>query len=296
MVRFEEGKQMMGKKMVLHGLLPAIVFLIIHFFRLSSVLSQPCRADINNDGKVNYSDLMILDAALERDTCSVSPCEGDVDRDGKITGNDKEILANEFGRRDCTPFMKEREFVQNTQAGVFEDDGTKHKGESIPADGVAGGQFKEGISRSSTRFKDNSDGTVTDSKTGLMWTRDANLGGNTLLFHQAINYIAGMNEGERPDFGYTGWRLPTLRELQQLLDYSEYSGEGHGLTEGHPFQNVQLLRFYERTAPTYLHSTEHSWFVNAYCRIVGHNVQSCYGFLWPVREEQQNPQRHLATP
>ena len=42
-------------------------------------------------------------------------------------------------------------------------------------------------------FIDNDDGTVTDPETGFMWTKDANLFGDTMLFHQALTYIDEMN-------------------------------------------------------------------------------------------------------
>jgi len=135
------------------------------------------------------------------------------------------------------------------------------------------------------RFKDNGDGTVTDIRTGLIWTKNANLPGDTMTFHQAFDYIEGMNKGKYPNFGYTDWRLPTLRELRSLIDYTRYTKKGnvHVLPQGHPFKKVQSLRFNDSRAPSYLSNTDHPWFVSLYCRLVGHNVTSCYGYVWPVR-------------
>ena len=133
------------------------------------------------------------------------------------------------------------------------------------------------------RFKDNRDGTVTDNRTGFMWTKNANLPGDTMTFHRSLDYIEGMNEGKYPNLGYSDWRLPALSELRSLIDYTKYTRKGHTLPRGHPFQNVQSLRLNDETSVTYISNSEYSRFFSFYCRLVGHNVKSCYGYVWPVR-------------
>jgi len=133
------------------------------------------------------------------------------------------------------------------------------------------------------RFNNNGDGTVTDLKTGLMWTKNANLPGDTLTFREAVDYVAGMNEGNRANFGYTDWRLPYLSELQSLIDYTRYKRQAHMLPLRHPFRNVQSLGFNDRSSATYLTNNDFFWFLSLYCGLVGHNVESCYGYVWPVR-------------
>lgn len=107
-----------------------------------------------------------------------------------------------------------------------------------------------------------------------------------MLFHQALDYIEGMNEGKYSNFGYTDWILPTLSELRSLIDYTKFTREWHILPDGHPFQNVQSLRFNDSKSVTYLSNSEYPLFVSLYCRLVGHNVKSCYGYVWPVRGGQ----------
>jgi hypothetical protein len=58
----------------------------------------------------------------------------------------------------------------------------------------------------SKRFVDNSDGTVTDNKTGLMWVAKDN--GVPINWHGATEYCKNLRVG-----GYTDWRMPTLVEL-----------------------------------------------------------------------------------
>ena len=242
--------------------------------------TEPCQADLNDDGEVNISDLSIMKDELGRDNCFTATCQADLNSDGKVNGMDGEVLITEFGRNDCIPrdgdaLRQETEFLPG-----------EDEGEETSFDTREGEKTEEGIEPPVSRFKDNGDGTVTDPETGLMWTKDANLPGDTMLFHKALDYTEEMNEGKYPNFGYTDWRLPTLKELRSLIDYTNYTGWGHGIPSGHPFQNVQLLLFNDSRFVTYLHNSEFPIFVSLYCRLVGHNVKSCYGYVWPVRGRQ----------
>jgi hypothetical protein len=62
-------------------------------------------------------------------------------------------------------------------------------------------------------FADNSDGTVSDNATGLMWTQDDN--GEALSWEAALSYAENATIA-----GYDDWRLPNAKELQSLADYS----------------------------------------------------------------------------
>ncbi|MCO6437881.1 MAG: DUF1566 domain-containing protein [Phycisphaerae bacterium] len=62
-------------------------------------------------------------------------------------------------------------------------------------------------------FVDNGNGTVTDRSTGLMWTQgDSGVGYN---WQAALGYAENLNFA-----GYTDWRLPSVKELQGILDYT----------------------------------------------------------------------------
>lgn len=62
-------------------------------------------------------------------------------------------------------------------------------------------------------FVDNGDGTITDKATGLMWMQ--NDSGSGMTWENALSYA------ENNTFsGYTDWRLPDVKELQSILDYS----------------------------------------------------------------------------
>lgn len=63
------------------------------------------------------------------------------------------------------------------------------------------------------RFADNGDGTVTDKRTGLMWTKDANPSGARDDWHNALSFVRKMRKGA---FGYKDWRMPTVKELDGM--------------------------------------------------------------------------------
>ena len=62
-------------------------------------------------------------------------------------------------------------------------------------------------------FVDNGDGTVTDNATGLMWSQDDN--GEMLYWKEALAYAENSTIA-----GYDDWRLPNIKELQSIADYT----------------------------------------------------------------------------
>lgn len=65
-------------------------------------------------------------------------------------------------------------------------------------------------------FTDNQNGTVTDSATGLVWQKGDSFHElkKGLNWYDALEYIAIKNGDKFA--GYDNWRLPTLKELNQL--------------------------------------------------------------------------------
>jgi len=61
-------------------------------------------------------------------------------------------------------------------------------------------------------FNDNSNGTVTDINTGLMWQQGE---GGQKAWEDAITYCEGSSLA-----GYTDWRLPNIKELESITDDS----------------------------------------------------------------------------
>ncbi len=72
---------------------------------------------------------------------------------------------------------------------------------------VRGGEY--GINN----FKDNNDGTVTDTATGLMWMKSDS--GKGMDWATALKYAENFEYGV-----YDDWRLPDAKELQYIVDYT----------------------------------------------------------------------------
>ncbi|MBU1535988.1 DUF1566 domain-containing protein [Myxococcota bacterium] len=65
-------------------------------------------------------------------------------------------------------------------------------------------------------YVDNGDGTVSDRATGLMWAQDDS--GEGMIWEDALAYAQQMNAVEH--LGYSDWRVPNIKELQSIIDYT----------------------------------------------------------------------------
>ena len=72
-------------------------------------------------------------------------------------------------------------------------------------------------------FQDNHDGTITDRATGLMWTKsDSGLG---MDWQAALAWVQGRNSEKL--LGHDDWRLPSVKELQSIVDYTRSPETSH---------------------------------------------------------------------
>ena len=72
----------------------------------------------------------------------------------------------------------------------------------------------------SDRFVDNGDGTVTDTKSGLMWASQDN--GVPVNWPDAMDYCENLQTA-----GYEDWRMPTLAELSSLYNPNTQNKNGY---------------------------------------------------------------------
>ena len=79
-------------------------------------------------------------------------------------------------------------------------------------------------SMAADRFVDHGDGTVTDTKTGLMWAAKDN--GDLINWPNALSYSQNYSGG-----GYTDWRMPTLAELSSLYNPEVKNRNGYHITK-----------------------------------------------------------------
>lgn len=88
------------------------------------------------------------------------------------------------------------------------------------------------------RFIDNGDGTVTDTKLGLMWAQTDNQA--DIFWKQAAAWIK-RDFPNRIGPNYKDWRLPTVSELKSLyLESPNYSG--YRAKCGHNVKMVAAIR------------------------------------------------------
>ncbi len=65
-------------------------------------------------------------------------------------------------------------------------------------------------------FIDNKDGTVIDQMSGLQWQKSDD--GITRNWQQALKYCQNLKLG-----GFEDWRLPAIKELQSIVDYTKWN-------------------------------------------------------------------------
>jgi len=142
------------------------------------------------------------------------------------------------------------------------------------------GSYQKGVPWPTPRFTVGASGEatncVTDNMTGLMWARNANIGG-TMTWSNAIVYCEGLTYG-----GYSDWRQPNRRELQSLTDDGRASP---ALIIGHPFTGVQLANYW--TSSTDAGNSNNAWYVlmvNGLANIATGKTGLYY--VWPVRGGQ----------
>ena len=136
--------------------------------------------------------------------------------------------------------------------------------------------------RTPMSFTDNSDGTVTDNVTGLMWqkcsagqTNDAACSGSAMeynWFKASGTYDATDNAastdicGSLSLSGFTDWRLPANKELMSIVNYGTYLLP---IDEAY-FPNTNLSYYW--VATTHANITGYAWFVDFYA-----GTASAYG-------------------
>ncbi|MCP3979406.1 MAG: choice-of-anchor C family protein [bacterium] len=156
-------------------------------------------------------------------------------------------------------------------------------GTSIPCAGTGqDGELQLGLS-TNPRFLDNSDGTVTDNLTGLIWLKDANCFGHDGWANalSASNSLAGGSCGLTDGSIAGDWRLPNVRELYSLIDAGQVSP---ALSAGHPFSAVQLLGYWSSSTSLGVGDPSFGWSVQLALGVLNSEVKSLARGVWAVRD------------
>lgn len=132
------------------------------------------------------------------------------------------------------------------------------------------------------RFTDHGDGTVTDHKTQLMWSKNANLGG-AMSWQDAKSYCEKLTLA-----GHDDWRLPSLNRVTAMM--SRDTKHDHYPPAGNPFLDIQWGKSYTTNTPCNQEDPEsgdHK--MTTFCE---HGPYPCptpcvsdsiNGYVWPVR-------------
>ncbi len=177
------------------------------------------------------------------------------------------------------PTMHSLEDIYNLIANI----GTapvEKTGQTLPYAAGDDGSLQKGVAWPAPRFTDNVDGTVTDNLTGLIWLQDANRGG-AMTWTAAVAYCNGLaDDGAALTDGSAAgdWRLPNIKELLSLVDFSMASPP---LPAGHPFTNVQTLAYWSST--TNASFSDNAWFLYVDSGYTSFTVKTNTNYVWPVR-------------
>ena len=107
-------------------------------------------------------------------------------------------------------------------------------------------------------FQDNHDGTITDRATGLMWSKsDSDQGMN---WQEALAWVQKKNTENF--LGQSDWRLPSVKELQSLVDYTRSPETTHSPAIDPLFQCTAFTNEARQVDyPFYWSATTHAGFM-----------------------------------
>ncbi len=112
----------------------------------------------------------------------------------------------------CDP-ARSYAIVDTGQTRRFDEMGAVDSGGSAP--GFAGQDAD--YSGNQPSYSDGGDGTITDNVTGLMWEKG----------YRATDWAGAEQAARAADTGgYSDWRVPTIKELYSLIDFSGAQGRG----------------------------------------------------------------------
>ncbi len=145
------------------------------------------------------------------------------------------------------------------------------------------GDLQRGAIWPNPRFTDNGNGTVTDNLTGLIWLKNANCFGGSggRDWDTALGDCTGLKDGDcgLSDGSSVGdWHLPNRRELDSLVDITQFSPS---LPNGHPFLGVQSYNYWSST--TTARYPSRAWSLNFYNGDVYYHDKSYVTYVWCVR-------------
>ena len=122
---------------------------------------------------------------------------------------------------------------------------------------------------------------VADHATGLIWMKDADIARTAMDWKTAFAFVAQLNREAK--FGFSDWRVPTIAELESLVDPGRHSP---ALPAGHLFAEVKDFYW---SSTTSMYDPAYAWTLYLRDGAVGVGYKPLTEFhLWPVRGERAN--------
>ncbi len=112
----------------------------------------------------------------------------------------------------------------------------------------------------------------TDSSTGLMWQDNSDAKTLKLNWQDAVEYCQELNLD-----GYNDWRLPSIKELQTLVDISR-----HAPTIKEGFNNINSNNYWSST----LYDSDSRWFIDFFYGNVGGTANTYKNNIRCVRKKK----------
>ena len=126
---------------------------------------------------------------------------------------------------------------------------------------------------------DNGDGTVTDHATGLMWAKADS--GEVMDWDAALAYAENSTLG-----GYGDWRLPNVKELQSIVDYTRSPSAADAANVG-PAIDTHSFEITELPAGTTNYETDYGYFWSSTSAYFGGDSLEYY-YAWYVPSERRS--------
>ncbi|MDI6745356.1 MAG: DUF1566 domain-containing protein [Thermodesulfovibrionales bacterium] len=132
---------------------------------------------------------------------------------------------------------------------------------------------------------------MTDTFTGLMWTKNGNLPNGTRTWQGALDYVKSLNKSGGV-CGYTDWRLSNSSELESLFNagYKEQTCDGSSCSDNaawlntQGFTNVQTDGYWSSTN---FGGSDYACFVIMGEGYVDGANKRANNYVWPVRTGQR---------
>ncbi|NBX88355.1 MAG: DUF1566 domain-containing protein, partial [Bacteroidetes bacterium] len=121
-----------------------------------------------------------------------------------------------------------------------------------------------------SRFVDNSDGTVLDRLTDLTWEKSINQ--TAVTWEDAILYCENLNLGGNAD-----WRLPNVKEIRSLSDENKVQPSVNNTI----FSGVTITKYWSSTSLP--NQTTKAWYLDNNFGITTYDVKTATHSVWAVR-------------